>query len=75
MSQTNASNDILTLATVDDVRAIIGCSRRHIYSLIDAGRMPAPIRLGRLIRWDRASLAAWIADGCKPVRRAGRAVH
>ncbi len=59
-----------------DVRAVAamlgGCSRRHIYRLADAGKMPRPIRLGTLIRWRRADLEAWIAAGCPPRDRCGQ---
>jgi excisionase family DNA binding protein len=56
-----------------DVRAVaklLGCSARHVYRLSDGGRMPAPVRLGALVRWRRQELDAWIAGGCKPVRAA-----
>jgi excisionase family DNA binding protein len=59
-----------------DVRAVashLGCSPRHVYRLADGGKMPPPVKLGALIRWRRADLDAWLADGCKPVRSAGRA--
>ncbi|HEV3258706.1 MAG TPA: helix-turn-helix domain-containing protein [Gemmataceae bacterium] len=58
-----------------DVRAVaevLNCSPRHIYRLADAGRMPAPIKLGALVRWRRQDLDAWLATGCRPVRDAGR---
>jgi excisionase family DNA binding protein len=60
-----------------DARAVarlLNCSWRHVYRMADAGRMPAPVRLGRLIRWDRDSLLRWIAEGCPPVRRPGKGV-
>jgi predicted DNA-binding transcriptional regulator AlpA len=31
--------------------------------------MPAPVKLGALIRWRRTDIDAWVADGCKPIRR------
>jgi excisionase family DNA binding protein len=58
-----------------DVRAVarlLDCSPRHVYRIADAGRMPAPIRLGASIRWSRLDLDRWIRDGCPQVRRAGR---
>jgi predicted DNA-binding transcriptional regulator AlpA len=59
-----------------DVRAIaakLDCSPRHVYRLADAGRMPSPLRLASLVRWDLEEIDRWIADGCRPVdRRAGR---
>jgi excisionase family DNA binding protein len=60
------------LLDVRAVAALLDCSARHIYRLADAGRMPAPVRLGSLVRWRRAELLDWIADGCPPVRSAER---
>jgi len=55
-----------------DVRAVAallgGCSVRHIYRLSDAGKLPAPVRLGSLVRWRRSDLDAWIGEGCPPIR-------
>ena len=56
---------------LDDVIAVaaaLNCSPRHVYRLADAGKMPAPVRLGSLVRWQRAAITAWVADGCRPVR-------
>ncbi|HUY93332.1 MAG TPA: helix-turn-helix domain-containing protein [Pirellulales bacterium] len=54
------------------VAALLDCSTRHVRRLADAGRMPPPLKLGALLRWRRADLDAWLADGCRPIRRAGR---
>jgi excisionase family DNA binding protein len=56
------------LLDVEAVAALCGCSPRHVYRLADAGRMPAPRKLGALCRWSRAEIAAWIDAGCRPVR-------
>jgi excisionase family DNA binding protein len=56
------------LLDVQIVRQLLNCSARHVYRMADAGRMPAPVRLGALLRWNRAVIEAWIANGCKPVR-------
>lgn len=56
------------LIDVDEVATMCGCSTRHVRRLADAGRMPAPVNLGALLRWNRAVIEAWIAAGCKPVR-------
>jgi len=45
-----------------------GCSPRHVRRLADSGRMPRPIRLGRLVRWSRAELICWLDGGCQSVR-------
>ncbi len=46
------------------VAALMNCSPRHIRRLAAAGRMPAPVKLGTLIRWPRRALQDWIAAGC-----------
>ena len=43
-------------------------STRHVYRLSDAGRMPAPVKLGALVRWRRREILDWINSGCPPVR-------
>lgn len=58
-----------------DVRAVaslLGCSPRHVYRLSADARMPRPIRLGCLVRWDRRSLARWVADGCPDLQHCRR---
>ena len=58
------------LGNVEAVAAKCDCSPRHIYRLADAGRMPAPIRLGSLVRWDLNEIDRWIAAGCPSCRAA-----
>jgi excisionase family DNA binding protein len=58
-----------------DVRAVavlLGCSPRHVYRLSDTGRIPAPTRLGGLVRWNRAAVEAWIDAGCPDLRDESR---
>lgn len=53
-------------------------STRHIRRLVDSGRMPAPVRLGSLLRWrietgdPMTGIDDWIAAGCPSVRQHGR---
>jgi excisionase family DNA binding protein len=59
-------------AVLLDVRAVakmLGCSPRHVYRLSDGGRMPAPVKLGALVRWRATAIEEWIAAGCPAVRR------
>lgn len=53
------------------VAALCGCSARHVMRLADAGDMPAPHKLGRLLRWHRPTILAWCAAGCPSPRRTG----
>jgi prophage regulatory protein len=55
------------------VATLCGCSTRMIWRLRDMGDMPAPIRLGGLVRWRKADIERWISDGCPRVRTTGRA--
>jgi excisionase family DNA binding protein len=64
--------DAAALPALLDVQAVaqlLDCSTRHIYRLSDAGSMPALVRLGSLVRWDRLVVEEWIRGGCRPVRR------
>lgn len=45
---------------------LLGRSRASIARDVTAGRMPAPVRIGRSVRWQHAVIAAWVADGCPP---------
>lgn len=58
-------------ARLDDVQQvadILSCSTRHVYRLSDAGKMPRPVKLGSLVRWNRAEIEDWLAAGCPAVR-------
>jgi excisionase family DNA binding protein len=61
--------DVSALLDVKAVAAMLDCSTRHVHRLADAGRMSRPIKLGALVRWRRAEVLAWIADGCPSCRQ------
>jgi predicted DNA-binding transcriptional regulator AlpA len=56
------------LLDVGSVSALGVGSTRHVYRLSDAGRMPAPVKLGALVRWRRREILDWIDAGCPPIR-------
>jgi predicted DNA-binding transcriptional regulator AlpA len=60
----------LTPALLDarQCAALLGCSPRHWARLVDTGKAPESLKLGRLSRWNAESIRVWIADGCRPVR-------
>ena len=60
------------MLNVGEVAAVLKCSTRTVYRLADAGRIPAPCRLGTLVRWNAAAIEAWIAAGCPTCRHAER---
>jgi excisionase family DNA binding protein len=69
----SADLPVLQMFDVEAVATILNCSERHVYRLVDAGKMPAPVRLGALVRWNRQAIEDWMTSGCRPVRDAGRA--
>lgn len=59
------------LISIQDVAALLDCSTRHIYRLIDTRRIPQPIKLGALLRWVKSDFEQWIAAGCPDCRKGG----
>jgi prophage regulatory protein len=60
------------LLSVESVASMLDVSKRHIYRLSDAGKMPRPIKLGGAVRWDGTAISDWIAAGCPQVDRGGK---
>lgn len=58
-----------TLVNIDAVASLLMCSARTVWRLRDGGRIPAPLNVGRCVRWRLADLEAWLAAGCPDVRR------
>jgi excisionase family DNA binding protein len=57
--------------TVPEIAILTQTSVRHIWRLVDAGRIPGRIKgLGRVVRFSRAAVDAWLAG-----RTAGRVVQ
>ena len=52
------------MLTVDGVAALLVCSPRTVYRLVDTGRIPRPVRIGGMIRWPREPFERWVAQGC-----------
>lgn len=59
------------LLDVNAVAALIGASSRTVRRLADWGRMPRPVSLGRMIRWQRSVIEEWIREGCPRMERRG----
>ncbi|MEX1027560.1 MAG: helix-turn-helix domain-containing protein [Candidatus Paceibacterota bacterium] len=60
------------LLDVPAVAEFLLCSERHVRRMADAGRMPRPIKLGSLVRWNRATIEQWVADGCPNCRNVAK---
>jgi excisionase family DNA binding protein len=55
--------------SADEVAKLLGISRAHVWRLHSQGRIPRPVRLGRAVRWDRATIERWLAAGAPPRER------
>lgn len=56
------------LLLIDTQRAckLLGVSPRKLWQMYNSGEMPAPIRIGRAVRWSHEELRAWVEAGCPP---------
>lgn len=53
------------LLSIDQTCELLGgIHKTHIYHLINSGKIPLPIRLGRRTLWRADELRAWVAAGC-----------
>lgn len=52
------------LMTVNEVAAALRCSPRTVYRLVEMQKMPAPLKLGGMVRWPRRRIKDWVDAGC-----------
>jgi len=57
----------MKLLSVREVAVLAGCSERHLRNLWQRKKMPPPFRLGRSIKWNDATITAWLSAGCPAV--------
>ena len=63
----NAETSSPLLLEVREAAALISVSRATFWRLHSKGAVPLPIRLsGRVVRWRRDELEAWVQKGCPP---------
>lgn len=60
------------LLTVPDVAEICGIAPETVRRLTDRGAMPAPVRLGRAVRYRLDEIHEWIDAGCPDLSKGGR---
>ena len=64
MSITNTESATPLLLDAAALAKELGCSKRHVERLASSRALPTPVRLGRSVRWSRASIVRWIDSGC-----------
>ena len=52
------------LITAAEVAAVLNISTRTLWRLRSEQKLPAPIRMGGVVRWRREEITNWIAAGC-----------
>jgi prophage regulatory protein len=70
MRATLDSESLRELLSADEAATMAGVAKRSWWRYVSAGRAPAPVRLGGVVRWRKSELAEWIAAGCPRVRKA-----
>jgi predicted DNA-binding transcriptional regulator AlpA len=60
-SATTESSDESGVYTAQQLADFLQISLRLVWQMRDAGVLPAPIKLGRLTRWSKTSIEAWLA--------------
>lgn len=53
---------------VKDIARKLRCSPRQVYRLVETGRIPAPHRIGGLLRWSPTVIQRWIDTGCAAIQ-------
>ena len=51
-----------------EVAHLLNISKRTLWRLLSAGKLPAPVRLGNAVRWRRDEIEQWISQGCPSSR-------
>ena len=60
------------LLRVGQVARLLNCSAKQVFRMAEARRMPAPVRLGGMVRWPRAAIMRWISEGCPRCQQQGQ---
>ncbi len=50
--------------TANDLSVILGTSLRTIRTMDASGKLPKGLKLGRLRKWSRSDIEAWLQAGC-----------
>ena len=56
------------LISAERVAVLLGISKRTLWRLLSSGKLPEPIRLGGIIRWNAGDIEEWVKDGCRSPR-------
>ena len=57
--------------TVDELAALLRVERKTVYAMAQRNEIPGAIRAGRLLRFARPAVVAWLSEGQRPPRARG----
>jgi prophage regulatory protein len=63
MSERQATNQSSQLLSATSLGQMLSLSKRQIFRLNSAGKIPAPLRIGGSVRWPESTIAKWLAKG------------
>lgn len=58
-------DDECVLIDQKQLAEMLSISRRTVQRMISRGKLPAPIRIGKMVRWKLQDIKKWIANGCR----------
>ena len=61
-----------TLLDKDQIAKLVNCHPRHVYRMVSEGKLPQPVKIGKLCRWSSSVIDQWIADGCPEQKGAAK---
>ena len=54
----------IKLMTKEQLADLLGVTVRTVYRKWQAGEIPQPVKIGKLVRWTSPSILEWIENGC-----------
>lgn len=57
------------VVTARQLAIMLQVSKRTLFRMRSAGRLPAPLRVGGVVRWRLQDVQNWIANGCPSQNR------
>lgn len=63
----SAAEDLRPM-TAEELAAQLDVDRKTVYAMAERGEIPGVIRLGRLLKFARPAVIAWLREGNGPTR-------
>lgn len=58
------ANQTCQLLSAKELGKMLNLSKRQIFRLRSCGKIPAAVKIGGSIRWERGAIEKWIRMGC-----------